>query len=227
MNFKNKLKTSFTIILLFAICLISACAKEEGSKRATAFDIFGITEKNPDKNTKEIVFTDDGGFERNKQQISDAEVNTLSADGSQITTLKDAFGNTTHQRVFPNDLRIKKILMVSNSDGEKITYLYGQNGKVVRTTDEKNFLEMSADDIAELADLQQPVKGNSFEKPKIPSSLPVENSPVPNQSQPGYYENYKNEFPRLNEKDFRQPAPTQTENTENNPQNPPQTAENN
>ncbi len=144
MNSSAKFKTFFITILLFAICLFSACAKEEGSKRATAFDIFGITEENPDKNTKEIVFSDDGGFERNNQKVSDAETTTVAADGSQITALKDAFGNTTYQRVFLNHPRLSKVMIVSSPDGAKVTYLYGQNGKIVRMTDETNFLEMSA-----------------------------------------------------------------------------------
>ncbi len=227
MNSSAKFKTFFITILLFAICLFSACAKEEGSKRATAFDIFGITEENPDKNTKEIVFSDDGGFERNNQKVSDAETNTVSADGSQITTLKDAFGNTTYQRVLLNHPRLSKIMIVSSPDGGKVTYLYGQNGKVVRMTDETNFLETSADDLADLAGLQQPIKGNSFDAPKILSSLPVENTASPNQNQPNYSDNYKYDFPRLNEKDSLPPAQTQTDNSDNNQSNQPQTFEQN
>jgi hypothetical protein len=229
--FTFRLRTFFLLLLLLAISLLSACAKEEGAKRATVLDIFGITEKNPDKNTKEIVFADDDlAWERNNEEIDDAENKTVGSDGSEITTLKDAFGNVTYQRIFRNDPRLKRVVIVSSPDGEQIIYLYGQDsGKVVRITDETagNFLEMSADNIADLAGLQQPIKGSSFDEPQISSSLPVKNASVPNQNQPEYSEDYKTDFPRINENDSQMPAQTKTGNSENKQINPPQTKENN
>lgn len=213
-------------MLLFAICLFSACAKEEGSKRATVLDIFGITEKNPDKNTKEIVFADDLAWERNDEEIFDAENNTLGLDGSKITTLKDAFGNITYQRTFRNDLRLERIMIVNDPDGGQVVYLYGQDsGKVVRITGEENenFLEMSADNLAERAGLQQPIKASSFDEPQISSSLPVKDASVPSQKQPTYSEDYKDDFPRINENDYQPPAQAKAGNSENRQVNPPTT----
>lgn len=224
--FATESKACLITISLLAVCIFSACAKEEGSKRATVFDVFGITETNPDENRKEIVFEDDGFiWERNKNAVENEEDTTTGFDGSKITTLKDSFGNVTYQRIFSNHLRLDRIMIVSSPDGEQVVYLYGQDGgKVVRMTGEKdrNFLEMTADDLADLADLRQPIRTDSFDEPKISSSLPVKNAAVPNRSQEQYSEDFYNNFPRINENDSQTPAQNQaqTEKPENKQQTP-------
>lgn len=227
--FTIKLKTSSTILFLIAVCLFSACATQEGGKRATVLDIFGITEENRDKNTKEIVFRDDEGWERTADKLSGTKNKTTGFDGSEIIESKDAFGNITYERVFKNDLRLEGITIVKSPDGGRVVYLYARgSGKVVRLTDEtaEKGLEMSADELADRAKLLKPVAGSAFDESKIASSLPVKNAVIPNQTQQDYSEDYNNNFPRTTEDDPQPTEQTKAESEDETETNPPQIADN-
>lgn len=226
MNFSTTKSKNFLIILLLAACLFSACAKQEGAKRATVLDVFGITEENPNKNTKEIVFTEDGGWERNADHLSDSKNKTVASDGSQITETKDAFGNITYERTFKNDPRLKAVTIVKSSGGGQVIYIYGKGtGKVVRLTDEtaEKGMEMSADDLADRAKLLKPIRTSSFDEPLIGSSLPVKNPVAANQDEEDFYNNFPNET----EENSPPTEQAKIEDSEENQPEPPQTADNN
>lgn len=208
---------------LAAICLFSACAKQEGDTRTTALDIFGITEKSPETNVKEIVFANEINWER-ENLLPEAEIETVAFDGSQITTIKDKYGNITHQRNFRNHPRIKSLIIIKSENSEPTIYLYGRDGgSVVRMNGEiaEKGLDLPADELADRADLRQAIDKNPFSTPKIPSSLPVKNAaiaPDPAETDSGVFDS---EYPQTASDGSQDPQEKKTEKsqiTKNNSQ---------
>lgn len=55
----------------------------------------------------------------------------IAADGSQITTMYDGFGNKTETRFFNDNFLLQDIMLRTSVKGEKQIFVFGQNGTVI------------------------------------------------------------------------------------------------
>ncbi len=131
----------FCLLALLLVSLSAACAsadKKDTSSENTEEIVFddGInTAKNEiviaDKN--EIVIADND-FKEDKASSTPVKVygetTKIVADGSQINTMFDRYGNKAETRYFNYDSRLKFVLLRTSGDGQKQVFIYGQNGEV-------------------------------------------------------------------------------------------------
>jgi hypothetical protein len=151
---KNLLQIS--IIILAAT--LSGCSSYFNGKSATEkrVDIIIADTYNKYQN-KEIVFErmtmDFPEWQEETIVIAEnagKEISQLQADGSEINTLYDGYGNKTETRNFFNDKLIKFVVVKTTADGRQKAFVYAQNGEVKILPEEflAKILLLSGDDIA-------------------------------------------------------------------------------
>ena len=109
------------------------------------------------------------------------ESSRLIADGSQVNTLFDGFGNKTETRYFFNDPLIKFVIVKTSAKGEQQAFVYAQNGEVKSVPEE--FLERimfsGADEIAGKVEIYEGRKDKELlvnaGKTQVAQPIPTEN----------------------------------------------------
>lgn len=85
-------------------------------------------------NSEDEIIVDDNDTKEGTAVLTSAsgarETTKTAADGSQINTMFDRYGNKTETRYFNYDARLKFILLRTSASGQKQVFVYGQNGEV-------------------------------------------------------------------------------------------------
>ncbi len=175
----------FCLLALMLVSLLTSCASlsKKGSDAADSEEVVisdGI--KTTAKN--EIIFDDSdlnkGEGNSAAGKVSD-KITKIAADGSQINTTFDRYGNKTETRSFNYDSRLKFIMLRTSADGRKQVFVYGQNGEIKTLSENMldKVLSAPADEIAGAAGIFQ--QYTQAARPTI-----VQNSQPPLQALPGY-----------------------------------------
>ncbi len=117
------------LVSLLTSCM-SSCSKDNGSEN-TEEVVFDDGIKAAAEN--EIIITDNDLKDDTAVLTSGksaGQITKIAADGSQINTMFDRYGNKTETRYFNYNLRLKFILLRTSGDGQKQVFIYGQNGEV-------------------------------------------------------------------------------------------------
>lgn len=99
------------------------------------------------------------------------------ADGSQISTMYDGFGNKTEIRTFSNNLLVHSITVRTFTDGRRRIFVYGQNGDV-RSLPEDSYEKVLTDSGNSLANSAGIFTGRVVPTPPQRQEL-AESSPNP------------------------------------------------
>lgn len=155
------------------------------------------------KSAGEVVITDGGYNAKGEIVINDAsfagkdfsvsggnreqsETTKIAADGSQINTMYDGFGNRTDTRCFNYHLRVKCVLLrvAAGKDGQKQVFVYASNGEVKTLPDDMldRALTLTAEQIAAAAGITQDYIAPP--KPMIVKNYPSADEPL--KPLPGY-----------------------------------------
>ncbi len=173
------------LVLILTSLLLTSCArsskKDNGAGKAGEV-VFNDGIKTTAGN--EIVL-DDGDLKNDAENSmsgsASAQMTKIAADGSQINTTFDRYGNKTEMRNFNYDSRLKFVMIRTAADGQKQVFVYGQNGEV-KTLPENmldKVLTAPADEIAGAVGIfQQQIQ---TAKPTI-----VQNNQPPLQPLPSY-----------------------------------------
>lgn len=125
----------YCISAIFFAALFASCA-EEKQKEDTSAKKNEVVFKDKYTTTKdgEIIIdgTDSEGIIAPiiTSQKSLKELPKTALDGSQISTMFDAFGNKTEIRTFTNNLLVQSVIARTFADGRRQIFVYGQNGEV-------------------------------------------------------------------------------------------------
>ncbi len=202
-NFSKKKKIMLGITLFILVGLTSVCAIYISKDKLSSDEIV-ITDADFAKaDNKEIVITDSDFTDFNEQiktaEKSGRQMEKTLGDNSQLVFSSDGFGNSSVTRFFKDHSRLNKILLRISAEGEKIIYVYGQDGKVkyLDAQMSEKVLKASADEIANVAKIYESREDKIRRAEEIDSSRREELKPLPSEEFPVYKQNV--EFPQMKE----------------------------
>lgn len=196
--------------LLSAVVIVSlfltfyAIARKSADESAEPEEII-FDDRRVAGSTDEVVFDDKDFGRRIENPPSPVEVQPettkIAADGSQINTMFDRYGNKTEKRSFNSHSRLTFVLLRTDMEGKREALVYGQSGEVKSLPENMldKALTVTADEIANSAGIQYIKRENS---------MPVQNAapPAPVRQTPTIYQNRQEEI-RTNENEQKQQQP--------------------
>lgn len=175
----------FTILCLF---LLTSCSDSSNSEISSTADEVVIDDGYKTTAAGEIII-DDSDFDNKKEagsvarESSRATTRTI-ADGSQIETIYDSYGNKTEKRTFNNDT-LRFILIKTSAEGNRQIFVYGQNGDVKSLPENMTdkVLTASSNEVASSAAiykaLSEPTYTQNTQSPTVNSLQPLPSSQLP------------------------------------------------
>lgn len=140
---------SFAVV--FAVCLASACARQE-----KAVVNLGVDEKVVEVKHGEIKLEETGKDVVTAQPSSQTPTQKMG-DNSEVTVMYDGFGNKLERRYFKNHPRLDTVIVRTAANGRREILIYGQNGerKSVEGEIANRLMNASADEIANAAKIYE------------------------------------------------------------------------
>jgi len=127
-------KYFYVSALIFAVLFVSCADEKQTEDTSAKKNEVVFKDKYATTKDGEIIIdgTDSEGITAPiiTSQKSLKELPKTALDGSQISTMYDAFGNKTEIRTFTNNLLVQSVIVRTFSDGRCQIFVYGQNGEV-------------------------------------------------------------------------------------------------
>jgi hypothetical protein len=178
------MKKGFYLLLLIPVFLWASCSLVSQEKELIRQREIKINDKNIKSKDGEVII-DGTTFEANElptitSRKSSKEESKTAADGSQINTMFDGFGNKTEIRAFPDNLLVQCIISRTFADGRKQIFVYGQNGEVKILPEDMSdrVLSSSGNDLARSAGIFTGRKPRTVPTPLQNTELPPTTVPT-------------------------------------------------
>jgi YD repeat-containing protein len=144
--------------IIFVFFFAAACSKNNNAESEEVFIDDGFKTVVKDEIViEDSPFENAAGSATSRSLSGSREITIIAPDGSQLTTMYDAFGNKTEKRVFDGDTLLQLVAVRTSVKGDKQISVYAQNGAVKQLPPDmlEKVLTATADELATAAGIYE------------------------------------------------------------------------